>query len=150
MVPATHAAAAVRSPDPCSSLFVHQHPIVDEAGQAIGMEVPAQRGFIVVLAYPVEEGLSSLRDPGVMMKEGIEDSGFRLPDMAEAQRKLLQCLRCGAALEQHEQTCRQSRPIGTRLAMDQGRRAHLPVDIVQSEDTLALRRTAALECHVDE
>src|SRR5579872_3055700 len=94
---ATPAMAGVRSRDQYPSLFVHQHPVVDEAGQAICMEIPAQRCFIIVLTHPVEEGLPALGHTGVVMEECIQYTGLRLPDMAEPQRKLLQCLTRSAA-----------------------------------------------------
>src|SRR5690242_17250853 len=87
-----------------AGLFVHQHPIVDEACQPVGVKVAPQRGLIVILAHPVEERLPPLRLARVMMEERIQDARARLPDMAEAQGKLLQRLSRGAALEQHEQT----------------------------------------------
>src|ERR1700744_6183194 len=89
---ATPAGAGVQSRDQYPSLFVHQHPVIDEAGQAIRMEVPAQRCFIVILAHPVEEGLPPLGHTRVVMEERIQYAGLRLPDMTEPQRKLLQCL----------------------------------------------------------
>src|ERR1700722_20145240 len=86
MVHAMPATAGVRSLDQYPWLFVHQHPVVDEAGQAVRVEVPAQRRFIIILTHPVEEGFPSFGHTCVVMEKCVQYAGPCLPDMAEPQR----------------------------------------------------------------
>ena len=108
---------------------MHQYPVIDETGQPVGVKVTLQGRLIVVLAHPVEEWLPSLSFARIVVEERVQHAGARLPDMAEAQRELRQCLPRGAALIQHEQSGREPRAIGARFAVQQSRGAHLPKDV---------------------
>src|SRR5580658_9890604 len=107
------------------------------------MKIPAQRGVIIILPHPVEEGFSPLALALVVQEERVEDAGPGLPDMAEAPGELAQRLARGAALEQHEQPGRKAGTVRARLAVQQRRRAHVAVDAVQPQDAVALWRPAA-------
>ena len=109
-----------------------------------------QGRLIVVLAHPVEERLPPLGLARVVVEERVQHAGACLPDMAEAQRELRQCLARGAALKQHEQSGREPRAVGARLAVQQRRRAHLPKDVEQPQDPFALRRATAVQRRIDE
>src|SRR5690348_18287288 len=99
-------------PDLIRPSFVRQHPVVDEARQAVGVEILPQALFIVVLAHPVEEGLAPLGLARIAVEEGVENAGARLGDVAEAPGELAQRLARRAALQQHEQAGRKTGAVG--------------------------------------
>ena len=70
------------------ALFVREHPVIDEAGQAVGVEIAAQRVLIVILPHPVEKAFAAFTLARIAQEEGVQDAGTGRADMAEAQREL--------------------------------------------------------------
>ena len=127
-----------------------EYTLVDEAGEAVGVEIPAQGFLVVVLGDPVEEGFAALALAGIGEEEGIEDAGARSPDVAEANGELAEGLAGGTALEQDEQAGREPRAVGSGLAVNQAGLLHRAVDFMKAKDAVALWGAAAFHRHVDE
>ena len=88
-----------------------QQPLVDEACEAVGVEVPTQRGFIVVFAHPRQERFAPFALSRIPVKERVQNAGAGRAHMPEPPRKLAQRLIRRASLEQNEQSRCQPRPV---------------------------------------